>query len=89
MMLCIDDFACVIKAMTPQIMVSSLITVYDARLMTEGFHNNWRYLSFYDNKGLFSVTSRHISRSNKAAQPPLITNSTLLDHHFRQDEPCG
>jgi hypothetical protein len=70
MMLCVDDFARVIKPTTPQNMVSSLITVYDARLMTEGFHNNRRYLSFYDKKRPFSVTSRHISHSNKAAQPP-------------------
>jgi hypothetical protein len=34
------EFIRVIKLMTPGNKVSSLITVYDARLMTTRFHNN-------------------------------------------------
>jgi hypothetical protein len=40
MMLCIDDFACIIKLMTPRNRVLSLIVAYDVWLMTEGFCNN-------------------------------------------------
>jgi hypothetical protein len=43
MTLCIDDFAHVIKLMTSQNKVSSLIAVYYAQLMTEGFCNNRRH----------------------------------------------
>jgi hypothetical protein len=44
MMICIDDFARVIKLMTPRNKVSSLIAAFDARLMKVGFRNNVRGL---------------------------------------------
>jgi hypothetical protein len=50
MMICIDDFARVIKLMTPRNKVSSLIAAFDARLMKVGFRNNF---AVYDEKHLF------------------------------------
>jgi hypothetical protein len=64
MMFCIENFAHVIKLVTPRNKISSLIAVYGARLMIEGFvtigvinNNLWRKTP------IFWVTSQHISCS--------------------------